>query len=232
LLLFADAYDVLYTGPLDAGAVLRLMQKVTAPAPWNATVLFSSERNCAPYMDFFGKVELRPGGRQQCARLSAGTHTSFRYINTGSWVATVPMARKFVASWVEELELDGTSASDQESVHRLKIKLNNTVFIDQDCELFQTGWGTPLENSKSFCLPGVFCLRNKPWRSWVSPNCTVYNTETGTRPPVIHFNGDKRNFMPAAKFCDRIDTAHVVTQARLRALAVHSPLLDMCLETK
>ena len=227
LLLFADAYDVLFTGPLEAVAVRRIMQAVTAH--WTTAVLFSAERNCSPYMDFFGKVENRPGGVEQCARLAQGTHTSFRYINTGSWVATVPAARAFVDSWVEELAQDGEAASDQECVHRLREKLHDTVFIDQDCELFQTGWGTPLERSKSFCLPGVFCLRNSPWRSWVLPNCTVYNTETGTRPSVIHFNGDKRNFGPAAEFCDRLDTRRAATQARLRALATSSPLLVGCL---
>lgn len=226
LLLFADAYDVLFTGPLEAAAVRRLLQNITSR--WNATVLFSAERNCSPYMDFFGTVENRPGGVEQCARLAQGTRTSFRYINTGSWVATVPMARMFVDSWVEELRQDGDAASDQECVHRLKEKLNETVFIDQDCKLFQTGWGTPLERPKSLCFPGVFCLRNKPWRSWVSPNCTVYNPETCTAPTVIHFNGDKRNFLPAAKFCDRIDPQRAATQARLRVLAELSPLLMAC----
>jgi len=98
---------------------------------------------------------------------------------------------------------------------------------------FQTGWGTPLENKKTCCLPGVFCLRSKPWRAWVLANCTVYNTETGSRPPVIHFNGDKRNFMPAAAFCERRDQkwedGNGGTPARA-VCTVRSPLLKACLE--
>jgi len=100
--------------------------------------------------------------------------------------------------------------------------------VDQDCRLFQTGWGTPLENKKTWCLPGVFCLRNKPWKAWVLPNCTVYNTETRTQPSLVHFNGDKRNFMPAASFCERADGRWDETEARLATLAVLSPVLKQC----
>ena len=218
IVLFADAYDVLYTARLDLGKITHLMQNV-ASRPWNSSVLFSAERNCSPYMDFFGTNETRPGGALECARLAKGTHTSFRYINSGSWVASVTMARQFVDAWVSELERDGVAASDQECVHKLRDKL--PVFIDQDCKLFQTGWGTPLEGTKTF-------FRRRPWRSWVLPNCTVHNTETGTQPSVIHFNGDKRNFMPAATFCDGLDPTPPTTTALLQALTRRSPILQGC----
>ena len=218
LVLFADAYDVLYTALLNSGAIVDLMEAVT-DRPWNSTVLFSAERNCSPYMDFFGTNETRPGGAKECARLASGTHTSFKYINSGSWVASVAMARQFLAAWVGELERDGVSASDQECVHKLRDRL--PVFIDQDCKLFQTGWGTPLEGTKTF-------FRRRPWRSWVLSNCTVHNTETGTHPSVIHFNGDKRNFMPAATYCDGLDPTPPTTTAILRALTRHSPILEAC----
>jgi len=228
LVLFADAYDVLYTGRLEARSVLHVLQAAAAPRPWNESVLLAGERNCAPYMDFFGVKEDRPGGRETCARLARGAHTSFRYINTGSWLSSVRMARTFVDAWAEELEADGEAASDQECVHRLKGRL--PLFVDQDCTLFQTGWGTPLEHKKTLCLPGVFCLRSRPWRAWLLPNCTVYNTETLSRPPLVHFNGDKRNFMPAAAFCERGDGERAETEARLHALAARSPVLKACLK--
>lgn len=49
LFLFADAYDVLYTGPLVADALLRVLRDA-APRDWNASLLFAGERNCSPYM--------------------------------------------------------------------------------------------------------------------------------------------------------------------------------------
>jgi len=204
LFMFNDAFDVIFVAPLTVSGVTAQM-KAIAPHTWDTKPVFSAERNCYPYMD--GDQELRPGGRDMCTRLSAGKRTSFRYINSGGWVATVSVAKAFVETWLVEL---GGGGDDQETAHRL----SSGVELDDMCTLFQTGWGTPIEKGR--------------WEDWTLPNCSVHNPETKTVAPIVHLNGDKRHFDALASNCEFVDPHRRLSRARLRALSKYSSLLEAC----
>jgi len=224
LVFFSDGTDMLYAPDARAAApaiAAELLDAEEARAAGASVVLFGGERNCWPFMD--GDRELRPGGRQTCARLagtgvSSSSASSFVYINAGNWVARRRAAATLMAAWQAAMERpDQREHDDQSALQALALEGGApgvALRVDRRCRLFQTGWGTKLERGGWDEAPvdgrdraGPYLRRRAPPDDAAAISgagvggCDVVNTETGTRPLFAHFNGDKAHFVSAVEFC-------------------------------
>lgn len=69
-----------------------------------------------------GERELQPGGAEKCARLepARGSHSTFRYINAGNWVARRGVADRLLADWQRTMEsAELTKKDDQTALQEL-----------------------------------------------------------------------------------------------------------------
>ena len=190
ILLFADAMDVLYVGPLreafDAFNDLTRNEK-------RDTIVVSAERNCWPYM--LSEQELIPGGRQVCEGYPHG-NSSYRYLNSGAYMGRFKPLKAFLNAAYSRINSTG---DDQRAFHELYSKQVRhgrddayEIKLDHQSRLFQTGWSTHL-GTTSHSIP------ESSGAYFDVGSGRILNTETGTRPFLVHFNGGKVALEPIAR---------------------------------
>lgn len=193
IIIFNDGFDVLYTP--NSNKLVETFKSVEKPN----TALFAAERTC--------------WGPKQCKEQDTGT--TFRYVNSGDYIARFNVALRLLRTWIEVMHLQGEEAEDQTAVHQiilgkgdaktgtflmesiyatLKQRDENfipvNVLLDSGCVVFQTGMKTKLSDGTWATKP------DREQGPYLSPAGTIVNTETGTEPLFVHFNGERYWFMP------------------------------------
>lgn len=126
LVLFADAYDVLYA---TGAAGLRAGFNALRVPP--SKVLFMGERGCWPDWD------MGPLGRKFCTEEYPASATPYRYVNSGVWMGRAAAAHRLLtvlASYTPGLD-------DQHVTGHLFVDRNEWFALDRDARLFQSMHG-------------------------------------------------------------------------------------------
>jgi hypothetical protein len=190
ILVFADAGDVVYVGSIDEA--LQSFHEIIGSG--HEQIVVAAERNCWPYMD--GETERIPGGRILCAEYPK--KSSFRYLNAGAYAGRVKHIRSFLK--ILSSTIPPKSASDDQlffqQLYTKQVREGRDptfqITPDHRSRLFQTGHLTHLETAL-FAKPepngAYFDIHRK----------RVINSETGSKPFLVHFNGEKVAFEPIAR---------------------------------
>ena len=192
VLVFADASDVLYLGSRDEA--LHTLQQLLGPLE-RGIILISGERNCWPFVHY--DKELIAGGREKCEEFPH-RNSSFRFLNAGAYAGAIKPMRAFlktlhagILSNVSDDQLvfqELYSKQVREGRHELF-----ELVIDHASKMFQTGHLTSLEGAGTFDEP-------VPMDAYFNASIgRVVNSESETRPFLVHFNGGKSAFVPLAK---------------------------------
>ena len=159
LVLFADAYDVLYAA--SAEELTEGFQRLRVPPD---RVLFMAERGCWPDWD------MGPPGRRFCTERYPSSPTPYRYVNSGVWMGHAAAAFRLLtilASYTPGLD-------DQHVTGHLFVDRPGWFALDRNATLLQSMGAKPFEGDT---------------RLDDSPERRVVNTLTNTTPKVLHFNG-------------------------------------------
>jgi len=203
IILFNDGFDVLYTPSLGARFV-EAFKSIEAPN----TAIFAGERTCWP---------------DNCEELNVTS--TFKYVNSGNYVARFPVALRLLRTWIEVMRMEGDEAEDQTAVHQMirghgkntktgrfdmktvidTLKGKDSSFtpveikLDTQCIVFQTGMRTKLSDGTWKDAPTQEQRGFSQGPYLRSQDGAIYNTETKTLPLLIHFNGERAWFMPVEK---------------------------------
>jgi hypothetical protein len=195
LVVFVDASDVLYLKPSEY--IASAYEKTIAEHPGHPlrdrdVVLLAAERNCWPHMD--GPRERIPGGRDFCANFDTlvAEASSFKYPNSGGFMGP----RKALAKAINDIRSEMRTAEDDDQlcVQKAMIRRQDATYdfrLDYKSRVFQTGWGTNLE-TKDFGVQSVGAYFD-------ANRSVILNTEHGTEPAIVHFNGGKVALTPVGE---------------------------------
>lgn len=163
LLLFTDAFDVLYTA--EAPSVMDVFYRR------NYSLLFAGECGCWPHvMD----------NPQACVTGYPKAPTPYRYLNSGTWIGYAKNAAAMLEEVIKEAGSDFKNANDQKLVADMFISGKHNIALDYWAEIFQSMHRTdppPLPSCNPFSDMELTTQRR--WR----------NKRTNTLPAVFHFNG-------------------------------------------
>ena len=126
LVLFADAYDVLYVA--GASELRAGFESLHVPP---SKVLFMGERGCWPDWDMGGV------GRRFCMHTYPRSPTPYRYVNSGVWMGRAAAAHRLLtvlASYTPGLD-------DQHVTGHLFVDRNDWFELDRHARLFQSMHG-------------------------------------------------------------------------------------------
>lgn len=204
LVLLVDASDVLYLKPAEY--IASAYEKTTAEYHGHHrdrdVVLLAAERNCWPHMD--GRRERIRGGTDFCANFDnlmksdATKSSSFKYPNSGGFMGP----REALASAIDDIRSEMRTAEDDDQLCVQKAMIRrgsreNATYdfrLDYESRVFQTGWGTNLE-TKDFGIHSAQAVG-----AYFDANrSVVLNTEHGTEPAIVHFNGGKVALTPVGE---------------------------------
>ena len=166
LVLFADAYDVLYSGGSET--LLSGYRKLSVPP---SKVLFMGERGCWPDWD------MGPPGRKWCLHTYPKSPTPYRYVNSGVWMGRAAAANRLLtvlASYTPGLD-------DQHVVGHLFVDRNDWFNLDRRSTLLQSMHGNAADVRMERDAAQQPILRN---------------LLTNTTPSVLHFNGGAKDQFP------------------------------------
>jgi len=151
-----------------------------------------------------GRRERIRGGTGFCANFDnlmkrdATKSSSFKYPNSGGFMGP----RKALASAIDDIRSEMRTAEDddqlcvQKAMIRRGSRKNATYDfrLDYESRAFQTGWGTNLE-TKDFGIHSAQAVG-----AYFDANLSVVlNTEHGTEPAIVHFNGGKVALTPVGE---------------------------------
>jgi hypothetical protein len=190
----ADASDVLYFDTPEAvhEKFVALENRLNLT---DKLVLIGAERNCWPYMDGNQKIRL-PEGMKHCSKFPSGDST-FRYLNSGSIMGRSKNLASLlldVHSAMKSVDEDDQGCLQKAYSTQVSGRVTNkyTIALDHRQDIFQTGWGTNLENGLEFS-------KSKENDAFYDRDISrVVNTEHFKFPSVVHFNGGKNAYLPIA----------------------------------
>ena len=164
LLLFTDAFDVLFTsGPAEIVRQFLLH---------NSSLLFSAECGCWPHI-------MESKGRA-CFYDYPAAPTPYRYLNSGSWIGTALAAAAMLSEVIRLAGNDFRNANDQKLVADMFISRRFDMSLDYHNSIFQSMHMTR-DPPLPLCDPSED-VQLMPDGSWL-------NRRTGGRPALLHFNG-------------------------------------------
>lgn len=199
VIFFNDASDVTYVGGQEQVlAAFRRLQDVHG----EDVAVFTGERNCWPFM--LNGVENLQNGTAICDAYPhpiLNPSSSYRYLNSGGWIATVPVALRVVKMALDQLNSGVRWSGDQEVFQRMFLSQsgnpprhsNFRMVLDTETQIFQSAFLGPLADYDSMTQPDS----SGPY--FDKKSSSVVNTETVARPALIHFNGPKINFETATR---------------------------------
>eukprot|EP00616_Rhizochromulina_sp_CCMP1243_P009141 CAMPEP_0118986668 /NCGR_PEP_ID=MMETSP1173-20130426/42590_1 /TAXON_ID=1034831 /ORGANISM="Rhizochromulina marina cf, Strain CCMP1243" /LENGTH=438 /DNA_ID=CAMNT_0006937465 /DNA_START=101 /DNA_END=1414 /DNA_ORIENTATION=- len=170
ILLFSDAFDVLFTSDLK-----EIKQKfLTMQKP----LVFAGECGCWPQV-----VKDKDRGLPEgtiCNTLYPPSPTPYRFLNSGAWIGYARQAEHLLEAVVAKANSEfGMKTNDQEMVSDMYIDGQFDIALDHQAEVFQCMHDTgspPLP----LCNPGKhLTLIDGVW----------HNKLTNTTPSLFHFNG-------------------------------------------
>ena len=139
VILFTDAYDVFYADDLDT--ILERYEDYRDNN--NAKVVFSAEDQCWPDASLADRFP--------------NTKTKYRFINSGTYIGEVGELKKIFEH--DNLEHDG---DDQLFFHYAYLEGDYSMFLDEECYIFQTHetavgqLGKQLHNPITNCCPCIY----------------------------------------------------------------------------
>jgi hypothetical protein len=165
LVLFADAYDVLYTAGADA---LRAGYEALRVPP--DRVLFMGERGCWPDAD------MGPVGHRFCSEEYPTSPTPYRYVNNGVWMGHAAAAFRLLTV----LSAYTPGLDDQHVTGHLFVDRHDWFELDRYAQLFQSMHGSADDVTATFADGGA---------GGGAGTAMARNTLTNSTPTVLHFNG-------------------------------------------
>jgi len=164
LLLFTDAFDVLFTGGPTEIARQFLLH--------NSSLLFSAECGCWPHI-------MERKGRA-CFNDYPAAPTPYRYLNSGSWIGTARAAAAMLSEVIRLAGSDFRNANDQKLVADMFISRRFEISLDYHNSIFQSMHMTR-DPPLPLCDPSEDVQLNA--------DGTWLNRRTRGRPALLHFNG-------------------------------------------
>ena len=182
LVLFADAYDVLYTAGGDA---LRAGFEGLGVPP--DRVLFMGERGCWPDAD------MGPVGHRFCSEQYPKSPTPYRYVNSGVWMGRAAAAFRLLTV----LSAYTPGLDDQHVTGHLFVDRNDWFALDRHATLFQSMHGSADDVHATFAA-GVRGGGGGGGGSGggEAPHAgaaVARNSLTNSTPRVLHFNGGAKD---------------------------------------
>ena len=163
VILFTDAFDVLYTDEPD-----NILQKFLSA---KTEILFSAECGCWPHV-----ME----DRDACFNKYPKSPTPYRYLNSGTWIGYAKPAADMLLQIIKEAGNDFTNANDQKLVADFYINGRFGIKLDFYNLIFQSMHMT-LDPPLPHCNPVEHVIKT-PENKWK-------NKLTNSLPSVFHFNG-------------------------------------------
>lgn len=178
IILFTDAFDILYTQSADY--ILKEFLKI------NHTILFSAECGCWPHV-----ME----DKDICINENKGypkSPTPYRYLNSGSWIGYAKESGEMLQSVIQEAGSDFANANDQKLIADYFISKRFGIKLDYFNRIFQAMHMT-LDAPLPYCNPlNDIVMKDLKW----------YNMKTKGYPAVFHFNGGgKVQHLPMERDC-------------------------------
>jgi hypothetical protein len=188
LIVFNDASDVIYSPRWDPTRPFQQQLWSTVQAIHRAqgtnpreTTIFGAERTCWPF--FINGAPRMAGAAKMCNRYPPSP-TTYRYLNSGNWIAFRDPALRLLEQWKHDLEFKPDIQSDQHAAAYLYVNQTFPIVLDFHHEIFGND-AFPLMTSQELEIDyetGVFT-----------------NLETDAHPQILHFNGGKLGFVEAAQ---------------------------------
>jgi len=164
LLLFTDAFDVLFTGGPTEIVIQFLLH--------NSSLLFSAECGCWPHI-------MERKGRA-CFYDYPAAPTPYRYLNSGSWIGTALAAATMLSEVIRLAGNDFRNANDQKLVADMFISRRFNISLDYHNSIFQS-----MHMTRDPPLP--LCDPSEDMQ--LTTDGTWLNRRTRGRPALLHFNG-------------------------------------------
>lgn len=166
ILLFVDAFDIMFTKSASETNLKQLFQSLDAP------ILFSAECGCWPHVMEDLSI---------CLTKYPPSPTPYRYLNSGAWMGYARPATLMLEE-IQRLAGDNwATANDQKLVadmfidgrHKIKLDYSATIFLSVHMTL-----DPPLPR----CNPSEDLYFDSASGMWI-------NSRTKTKPSIFHFNG-------------------------------------------
>lgn len=164
IILFTDAFDVLYTSSLQSINESFLSLK--------SDIIFSAECGCWPHV---------AEDRDVCFTGYPISPTPYRYLNSGTWIGFADPSAKMLQSVIKEAGKDFGNANDQKLIADFYIANRFGIKLDFSNKLFQSMHMT-LDPPLPHCNPVEDVVLDKSTNTW-------FNKLTKSTPAVLHFNG-------------------------------------------
>jgi hypothetical protein len=195
LVVFNDASDVIYSPhwmePKDSSSspsswqdrlwsTVQSIHRAHGTDP-RVTTLFGAERTCWPF--FINGAPRMENAAKICNSYPQSPST-YRYLNSGNWIAFRDPALQLLARWKHDLEFRAGIQSDQHAAAYLYVNQTSPIVLDFQHEIFGND-AFPLMKSRELSIDyetGIFT-----------------NLETDQNPLILHFNGGKLGFDETAQ---------------------------------
>jgi hypothetical protein len=205
IILFTDAFDVLFTG--DPEEIKRIFLQS------NATVIFSAECGCWPHV-------IENGGRD-CFQRYPQSPTPYRYLNSGAWIGYAAQAAQMLEIVIKEAGNNFANANDQKLMADLFMSKRVDIQLDYYNTIFQSMHMT-LDPPLKHCNPVDDLQFDSVSKRWV-------NRVTHGKPAVIHFNGGGKKVhlpMEAKSWYKDPESNTQDKKKQLGEVMLKAPLLD------
>lgn len=163
LMLFTDAFDVLYTS--EANKIVETFLSR------NYSILFAAECGCWPHIMEDENI---------CLHRYPPSPTPYRYLNSGTWIGYAKQAKEMLAEVIRLAGQNFDNANDQKLVADMFLAGTHGIKLDYQCEIFQSMHRTD---------PPPLPLCNPSADMHLSPEKRWFNSRTKTYPAIFHFNG-------------------------------------------
>lgn len=208
IIVFSDVESALYA--TNASYLETAFPKIER----NNTILFAADRVCRP-------------GVGSCPEVPSAVKSSYRFANSGGWIARYSVAMKFLPVWGDNLmKLPQGSRHDQKALHQLMIQNRQhnqraDVTVDYNCVIFQT-----IEPARE-----KWAVVNDK-NPYMRPDGVLYNPQTNSEPHIYIFSGDKSFMSEAQKVLWVAKTASRSTSINCKAVCLslfrNYPILKSC----
>lgn len=180
LVVFADAYDVLYAQPPQH--FVEQFRKIEART--GSQLVFSAECGCWPQVTIDNGVS--------CRDRYPPSPTVLRYLNSGGWMGRAGMALQFFEHIVNSFPPGRKHLNDQElasnAFNQSYTRKRFLMTLDYFTELFATMHAIKDNTAVPDCDP-------TPWYKHV--HGSLSNVEMQTHPGLFHFNGGAKRLFDA-----------------------------------
>ena len=187
IIVFFDGADTLHINHHNHNSTTERLMDSFSKLEQPHSIIFSAERNCHPRHPSTICNELYARKWEVMSNQS-----SFRFVNSGGWIARYHVAIRFLDLWIELMEQQHGKRDDQLAIHDYILRKEKNVsygdiniILDRNCTIFQTSHLT------AFSMGDWYAPEYDVKGPFMRVDGVVYNSETDTFPLLLHFNGIK-----------------------------------------